>query len=568
MVKQFSSLEFEEKCPICLDDFHCARITKCGHSFCLACLLHHAHSFATNNPYSDTGSRCPCCSIPLHMGDVRPVQFVDAPAPAINRKIRLVKLHRVKGCSAPFLPQPENPRRSAPHACPGQSDADALFCRFNYVDLAMYQSHLTANIQELEASEVCGDIDGLCRGMALNAVRKQLQDSAAEADEELSMMERFCQPSSGVHQEHPRVLMADNYTTEFAGVGGAMDGSERLRSFSEGSESNHEEIDQLRSDSVVSEELSNSGRRERGDSIVSHDSSHSRNRRSTPASMFSGPEDSVFYQSEDGRLCFLCGFDMQCLKADFSDRLPEAEAFDKAATASERRKLSPLPDFVEGRILEMESIHLTPDKRQRLRFLSHLPLYTDVCLVELSLGSILSKQTRKTFAKEFQRRKNARMKKVQMEKREDARVQREEEARVNELKARMQRIDPDDDFFHHFVAEPEPTFDGDDFGPSVSGVEAPRSPISAPADPGLSFSQITRLGGAFPSLASDEAAFPALGSSPSSARQGPPAPTPWGAVTKSAPAPTGGASPAGKKKKGGGKKIVLFSTGGSRGDMG
>ena len=160
------------------------------------------------------------------------------------------------------------------------------------------------------------------------------------------------------------------------------------------------------------------------------------------------------------------------------------------------------------------------------------------------------------------------MKKVQNEKREDARAQRQEEERINDLKARMQRIDPDDEFFQHVIPEPEPTFDGDDFGPAISG-DAPRSPVAVRStDASRSFSQITRQGGGFPSLsANDESAFPALGASPS-ARRGPPPPAPWGAITKTVSGPPTARNITGKKKKGGGKKVVLFSTGGQRGDLG
>lgn len=592
LVKQICALEPTEEtitCPICLDAFTCARITKCGHAFCLPCLLHHAHAFAANHPYAESGPRCPCCSIPLHLEDVRPVVFVHSPAPAVDRRIRLVKLHRVKGCAAPFVPQPDRPRRAAPYAAPTQSDDDAAFTRFNYVDPVRYQTHLVANLQELEQMEIYGDVDAMCRGMALQAVQKQLQEAMAEADQELEYMERFAQSTAGVSQSQPPYLQAERHlATESSTaehVAEASESWERTRSASMGSESHHhhdEEQDEAiirrcRSESMGPEHSSHR-RRARGDSLVSHDSStqsdRNQHRMKTPSSMYSGPEESVFYQAEDGRLCFLCGFDMSCLRSDYADALPESEVFQQATTAAQRRKLLPLPDFVEGRILELEHVHLTPEKRQRLRFLSHLPLYTDICFVELSLGHLLSKQTKKAFAKDFQKRKNARTKKAQLEQREDARVQRQEEARINERKARMQRIDPHDEFFQPIIPEPEPTFDGEDFGPSIAGDGAPRSPVSSsPSNPndavGISFSQIARQGGALPSLAADdEAAFPALGSSSptttTTGGRGPPPPAPWGPVTKSTESPAGPNALTGKKKKGGGKKVVLFSTGGQR----
>ena len=48
-------------CPICLSPFVCPRITKCGHSFCLPCLLRHLHVSAQTNPYQ--ACKCPCCGL-------------------------------------------------------------------------------------------------------------------------------------------------------------------------------------------------------------------------------------------------------------------------------------------------------------------------------------------------------------------------------------------------------------------------------------------------------------------------------------------------------------------------
>lgn len=545
IVKQLCALDLSEKCPICLDNYTCARITICGHCFCLPCLLHHVHSFAENFAYTEP--RCPCCSTPLHLVDVRPVVFVDTPTPTIHKRLRLIKLHRVKECSTPFLPQPDQPRRSAQHAAPNQADADAAFTRFNYMDPHLYRSHLETDKRELETLEVCGDVDALCRDMAMNTVHKELQDFAAVVEEETAFMERFSQVSSGVYEPQPSQLVAPQWKDNDSGLGNeAAQDLGRTRSISIGSDSRGEEEGSLAS----------SGR-PRGDSIVSHDSSKQgkRVKPNIPSSMYLGPEESVFYQSEDGRLCFLCGFDMQCLRTEYSTQVPNEEGL-------KRKKTAPLPDFIEGRILEIEHVNLTPETRDRLRFLSHLPLYTDVTFVELDIGGLLSPSTKKRFAKDFQRRKTIRTKNSEMVKREDARIRRAEEARIKELKARMQRIDPNDEFFQVHVPEVEPSFDGEDFGPSITGESS--SPRLAPANnPAISFSQITREGGEFPSLsANNQVAFPALGSSPPTRRTAP-SPAPWGPVTKKVPG-----SPTGKKKKGKGEKIVLFSTGGHRGSVG
>jgi hypothetical protein len=76
MVKQLVPLnvrnQFEApSCPICLCDTVCARITKCGHCFCLPCILRHVQSHAASNPYS--ACKCPCCGIALLVEDLRSV---------------------------------------------------------------------------------------------------------------------------------------------------------------------------------------------------------------------------------------------------------------------------------------------------------------------------------------------------------------------------------------------------------------------------------------------------------------------------------------------------------------
>ena len=75
IVKHIVPLEegSEVTCPICLCDFVCPRVTKCGHSYCLSCIVHHVQSHAASNPYSDVS--CPCCFLPLALSDLRPVMM-------------------------------------------------------------------------------------------------------------------------------------------------------------------------------------------------------------------------------------------------------------------------------------------------------------------------------------------------------------------------------------------------------------------------------------------------------------------------------------------------------------
>jgi hypothetical protein len=261
---------------------------------------------------------------------------------------------------------------------------------------------------------------------------------------------------------------------------------------------------------------------------------------------------------------------MNCLRSEFSVSRPDEELVQQKLRQGRRRKLQPLPDTVTGKVLDVERVHLTPDLRQRYRFLSHLPVYSDICFVEISLGNVLSKETKKVFRKEFQKRKQARMNRLNAERREDERTRRKEEARINELKSRMQRIDPDDEFFHHSPVLPETVPTGDEFGPAISSSGGDSTTTTSPVrvqaagvpEAGISFSQICRSGQDFPNAQSapTDYNFPALGSTPPS-RTAPPPPI-WG---RSPPKQDPTTAVEDKKKSPKGKNIVLFSTGSHRG---
>lgn len=654
MVKHLAPSDHEATCcPICLDSLTCARITKCGHFYCLSCLLRHVQVHAQSNPYAHV--KCPCCSLPLHVSDLRPVLLTTSLPPQLHQRIKLTKLHRTKGCPSPYLPLPDAPKRSSSHAAPTMTDPDAPFSRFNYIDFPTYQEHLATNKVELEMElasltkhqpqqqqqhthkfsrqqhqfsqpKYQSDVEAIFVTSSMDVVKKEIKKAMEEYDEEQVLAESFSEVGSGVCQQQPPHLLANKY--EFAKLPpqkprDAETNDGRPRRESVGSES----------DSV--------SRRYRGDSIGSYASmdtegiqgtdlppnsptslaseqakprgKRSKGHKEFPkASMYLDSEGSThFYQCEDGQLCFLARFNMSCLLADFSPKVPDVESLAKPRDSLnywQRRKLLPLPDSLEGEILEIESVHLTPDLRKRMPFLGHLPLYTDIHFVELDLNSLLSIECKKKFKAEFDKRRKRRQGKVKAEKREDKLAQKKEEERIKELKARMQQIDPNDDFFQVSLPEEPVDLTGDAFGPAISGSSSAGagSPAvtaaTAGSRPAFSFSNVCQSGGAFPVLAANQDLnFPSLGSSPPSgggnSQPGPSWGSPsrsnqpqggWGQPKKapswgspSHPNPSSNVTPLaaengpvggskslpmpGPKKKSKGKKISLFSTGGQRG---
>ena len=563
-----------EACPVCLDSFSCARITKCGHCFCLPCLLRHVHTAATVNPYQAV--KCPCCGLSIHLDDVRPVIIESIQRPKLQARMKFFKLHRTKDCPAPFLPRKGAMKHSSPHSCPVQTDSDASFSRFNYVDPVVYHMQLSSNISELEetAKELHpGETDLLFVQMSLERVRNEIRKALEDTEEENALMERFQQPQAGIYQPISRFFSARQI----------QDTNDHKIFESVPSEESRAEQGRLCGDTVYPEG-DRHGRPNRGCSIDSSGSHEKQKSRKPlrqlphlPGSMYLDEEATQFYQAADGQLCFLSKFNMQCLSVEFSINPPKEDLCGEHITPRQRRKHQPLPDELDGTVIEIQHTHLTPEMRKRIPFLSHLPLYTDAVFVELDLDRILSEETKQLFKVELDKRRKRRKDKSSAEKRADWTAKQKELERINNVKSRMQQIDPNDIFFQ--IPDVELLNDLD-FPSVTSGDRAPNSPTGRPlAASAITFSAVVNTPLA---TAVTQEAFPCLGSPSltiSSSRQQLSWSRGWHATNakeksledqplqeRLSPQTVQSGNPvSGKGKKSKGKKIHLFSTGGQRG---
>jgi len=558
---------------------------------------------------------------PVVMEAVRPV--------VLQQTVKLRKLHRQKGSSVPFLPLQGAPQHSNPHFAPTYGvDRDARYSRFNYLDPDVYHASLVANQGELqrELKDVLGcghpnsSVEVMYLSLSLEMVLEEQQTAQQESAEEKTLMARFACSNSGMYQPQSPALVfkEENENDAIKEANGNNDDSDNGNDYHYSkSESSH--VQRYRGDSVGSYTSVDTASTPCSNQHDCEDdtttgkalspSGKNRNTRSKPrkkchGSMYLDTSTAVhLYQAEDGQLVFLNGFNMTCLLSDFSkgppSDAPSSDGTEKGnhqgecREANSRMQSGPLPDFLEGRVMEKENVHMTSDIRKRMPFLNHIPLFTDIIFVELDLNHVLSDETRRKFKNEIAKRRKKRQSKTQAEKRADLQAQKEDRDRINARKARLQTVDPNDEFFQvSIVPPPKPVPEGAEFGP-VPGGESSSSSSNGitpdavvaggtlndsslpPSSSSFSFSQAAqraRDAEAFPTLSSSEA-FPTLGSRPS------PAPTPRGgsstwrsgkssanlvASVTVAPGMAAGA-PGGKKKKKKAQTLVLFSTGGARG---
>ena len=93
-------------CPVCLDVPCIPRFTRCGHIYCMPCLL---QFFQTSEPslegLGNNWRSCPVCAEPLHLKQLRPVKFCPATEPKEGEIFHSLLIQKTVGSLRPHLPK-------------------------------------------------------------------------------------------------------------------------------------------------------------------------------------------------------------------------------------------------------------------------------------------------------------------------------------------------------------------------------------------------------------------------------------------------------------------------------
>ncbi|CAN0146473.1 unnamed protein product [Ectocarpus sp. 12 AP-2014] len=126
-----------------------------------------------------------------------------------------------------------------------------------------------------------------------------------------------------------------------------------------------------------------------------------------------------FFQSVDGQKAFLHPLDMRQLLDDAERGLP-------------------LPSRIDAKVLEVETVKLTPELRKRLPFLGHLPIHCDISFVEVDMSDLVSDETSRKFREDTQKRARKRRSRAAQEarlKKEEARLEQDRADRIAAMRA-------------------------------------------------------------------------------------------------------------------------------------
>lgn len=363
------------KCPICLEEqMVVPKITRCGHVFCAPCVMRYFLALQEYN--GKFWQKCPVCNnektSPEEMVSVR---FEPAKAPREGDRLRLVLARRAASSTVvrpPPMANPTTPVRGsdeAPWSLPFEGQEGWRLSRLVRLPSGASSKMIEEEIAELAAYRVS------CLGTGDTELFPSI-DAAIKCLEQLRTSRAT---KTGSLVADPKDSHMPPLTVE------EVPGSRPNQHGKVGESSLAQQPNQLNPQGASSSCAS----------------------RGNPSHTIS------FYTSDDGRLIFLQPLFTRLL-------LHEHGGWDSI----------PL-ELSDIRVQKVVETTLCEETKRRHRFLSHLPLGSQFCFVEVDLRSEISLATKEHFAEEFERLRQQHKRDLAKSKREDRvsknRAEKEEE---------------------------------------------------------------------------------------------------------------------------------------------
>uniref|UniRef100_A0A2K6CB20 E3 ubiquitin-protein ligase RNF10 n=1 Tax=Macaca nemestrina TaxID=9545 RepID=A0A2K6CB20_MACNE len=395
-------------CPICLYPPTAAKITRCGHIFCWACILHYL------SLSEKTWSKCPICYSSVHKKDLKSVVATESRQYVVGDTITMQLMKREKGV---LVALPKSKWMNVDHPIRLGDEQHSQYSKLLLASkeqvlhrvvleekVALEQQlaeekhtpescFIEAAIQELKTREEA--LSGL-------AGSKGEVTGVVAALEQLVLMaplakESVFQPRKGVLEY---LSAFDEETTEVCSLDTpsrplALPLVEEEEAVSEPEpEGLPEACDDL--------ELADDNLKE-GTICTESSQQEPITNRGAPL----GP-GSLLSSAEDGQHMFLHPVNVRCLVREYGS-------------------LERSPEKISATVVEIAGYSMSEDVRQRHRYLSHLPLTCEFSICELALQPpVVSKETLEMFSDDIEKRKRQRQKKAREERRRERRIEIEE----------------------------------------------------------------------------------------------------------------------------------------------
>ncbi|NXG34949.1 RNF10 protein, partial [Dromaius novaehollandiae] len=365
-------------CPICLYPPTAAKITRCGHIFCWACILHYL------SLSEKTWSKCPICYGSVHKKDLKSVVAMETRQYAIGDIITMQLMRREKGVLIALpksqwtnVVQPVHvgdeqhsqysklllASREQVLQCVILEEKAALLRQYEEEKHTPEACFIEAAIQELKERETALSVDqDKNSGIAgIAAAVEELVLESSKAVEPVVSQEKKCgvEYLSAFDEElvEPCSDLASSFPPPLEAEEAALD---------------EEEVPEL--DTVGESD---------GKTIAESntaETSYQETKDTVSSGHLNNSPFYYFYQAEDGQCMYLHPVNVRCLVREYGS-------------------LEKSPEKITAAVVEIAGYSMTEDIRQRHRYLCHLPLTCEFSICELALKPpTISKETLELFS--------------------------------------------------------------------------------------------------------------------------------------------------------------------------
>ena len=428
-------------CPICLSVPTAPRMAKCGHIFCLPCLIRYMHSNDDAGPTSDKRPRwkkCPICWDSIYISETRPVRWFtgqEGSRPQEGEDVVLRLIMRQPG-STLALPR-DGAEGLDKEDIPWYFAAEVMdYARVMKGSEAYLEQQYNSEIEDLQQQE---KEDELMFGEETQWTRKAVS-AILEAKEKIKGLgnppsipqhpseRKMRRPIADVHEEAP-----EQYLLQHAGKSGQSlprniassqtRGCESSLKGSESSTSNSPNCGTSSQSKAATNSTSTSRSHSQPVEPKSDQPSVTRARERSEAGSHHHHHDSPYFFYEALLHYYLSPLDIRILKAAFGD-------------------FASFPSTILPRVERVSTGHIVDDElRRRAKYLAHLPQGCEVGFLECDWTDVVSAEILEGFTPEIERRRKKNWEKAVREEKERARAEKEEDDK-RYAAARRRRLSP------------------------------------------------------------------------------------------------------------------------------
>ncbi|XP_037054516.1 RING finger protein 10 isoform X3 [Peromyscus leucopus] len=370
-------------CPICLYPPTAAKITRCGHIFCWACILHYL------SLSEKTWSKCPICYSSVHKKDLKSVVATESRQYVVGDTITMQLMKREKGV---LVALPKSKWMNVDHPIHLGDEQHSQYSKLLLAskEQVLHRVVLEEKValeqqlaEEKHTPESCFIEAALqevkMREEALSGVAgggEEEVTGVVAALEQLVLMAPLAKES--VFQPRRGVLEYLSAWDEEAAEVRPLDSPRPLA------------LPLVEEEEAVSEpepeglpeacEMAEAADASLGEGTICTESSQEERLTKPGFPQLNSSPCYYFYQAEDGQHMFLHPVNVRCLVREYGS-------------------LEQSPEKISATVVEIAGYSMSEDVRQRHRYLSHLPLTCEFSICELALQPpVVSKETLELFS--------------------------------------------------------------------------------------------------------------------------------------------------------------------------